>query len=45
MTKIIDYFLAQIKAKKQKNYKLFLDKGLTWKTLNPKLLKEYKTEN
>ena len=45
MNKIFNNFLNQIKEKQIKKYKTFLEKGLTWKTLNPKSLQELKTES
>jgi len=45
MNFIINYFFAKIKAARQKNYKLLLNKGLTWKKLNPKSLLLARPEN
>lgn len=45
MAKIINYFLAKAKAKKQRQLKILLKIGLTWKTLNPKSLQELKAAN
>lgn len=45
MAKLINYFFAKIKTKEVENHKLLLNKGLTWKTLNPKSLLELETEN
>nr|AQS29795.1 hypothetical protein [uncultured bacterium] len=45
MVKLIQAKIQRIKAKKKKSYKIFLNKGRTWKTMNPKPLRELKAES